>query len=61
MEVYSRWGTLIYSTEDVNEPWDGMMQNGKQAMMGTYVYKIELELPLVPDKPVYTGYLQLIR
>lgn len=61
MEVYSRWGSLIYTTDEVNEPWDGMMPDGKQAMMGTYVYRIELELPLVLDKPVYTGYLQLIR
>ncbi len=61
MQIYSRWGSLVYSTEDVNEPWDGTMPDGGQAVQSTYVYTIELELPLEPDRPVYTGYLQLIR
>ncbi|QTN38533.1 choice-of-anchor L domain-containing protein [Cryomorphaceae bacterium] len=58
--VWNRWGELIYETDDVNAPWDGTFK-GELAPQGTYLYRIELQLPLTDEVPEYSGYLQLIR
>ena len=42
MEVYSRWGALIFSTSDNFNGWDGKI-NDKEAPEGTYIYKIYFE------------------
>jgi len=39
MEIYTRWGELIFVSEDVLNGWDGMLE-GKEAPEGTYIYKI---------------------
>lgn len=39
MEVYTRWGELIFISEDVLIGWDGTV-NGEKAPEGTYIYKI---------------------
>lgn len=40
MEIYDRWGNLIYRTEDPLDSWDGTSR-GKEASSGVYVYRIE--------------------
>ncbi len=60
LQVWNRWGGLVYETENVNRPWDGIIKD-KPAPQGTYLYRIELQLPLTDDIPVYSGYVQLIR
>lgn len=42
MEIFNRWGELLYRTED-GTPWNGMYQNSP-AQEGVYVYKINLTL-----------------
>ncbi|WP_139793998.1 gliding motility-associated C-terminal domain-containing protein [Reichenbachiella faecimaris] len=42
MEVYSRWGVLIFSTSDNFNGWDGTI-NDKDAPEGTYIFKIYFE------------------
>ena len=44
VEVYSRWGSLIYSSETSPNilNWDGMY-NGSELPVGTYYYIIHLE------------------
>lgn len=42
MEVYSRWGVLIFSTNDNFNGWDGKI-NDQNAPEGTYIYKIYFE------------------
>ena len=37
MIIYSRWGDIIYETEDIALPWDGKM-NGKVVQEGAYTY-----------------------
>ncbi|MDN5203269.1 PKD domain-containing protein [Fulvivirgaceae bacterium BMA10] len=43
MEVYSRWGELIFATQSQNVGWDGYYK-GKIAPNGVYLYKIEATL-----------------
>lgn len=37
MEIYNRWGVLVFSTEDITFGWDGYY-NGKLMDQSTYVY-----------------------
>jgi gliding motility-associated-like protein len=39
MEVYDRWGELIFQSSDINMRWDGKYK-GQAAPQGSYVYKI---------------------
>ena len=38
MEIYDRWGHLVYSTIDIDKPWDGRVNGGDDATTGVYVY-----------------------
>lgn len=40
--IYNRWGQLIYSTNDINNGWDGM-HNGKLAKEDVYVYQLRFK------------------
>ncbi|MEM7299265.1 MAG: gliding motility-associated C-terminal domain-containing protein, partial [Bacteroidota bacterium] len=42
ISIYSRWGQLLFNTEDPNEGWDGMI-GGTTAPEGTYLYEIIFE------------------
>jgi gliding motility-associated-like protein len=37
MEIYNRWGELVYSTDDLQPGWDGMYK-GLPAQEDVYVY-----------------------
>jgi gliding motility-associated-like protein len=41
MSIFNRWGEMIFSTEDINQGWDGTM-NGKLVPEGTYVFRADL-------------------
>lgn len=42
MEIYNRWGVLIFSTDDNINGWDGTI-DGQDSPEGTYIYKIFYE------------------
>lgn len=58
VEVYNRWGELLFSSIGYNPPWDGRFE-GKDVPVGTYYYIIKLNDPLFPE--VYTGPLTIMR
>ena len=58
VEVYNRWGELLFNSTGYNPPFDGRY-NGKDLPVGTYYYIIKLNDPLFPD--VYTGPLTIMR
>jgi gliding motility-associated-like protein len=45
MQIFNRWGTLIFESRDVNIGWDGYDQDGKLMPAGVYIYKFVLSLP----------------
>ncbi len=40
LEIYNRWGQLIFRTNDLAAGWDGTDGNGKQQEIGSYIFKI---------------------
>lgn len=55
MEIYSRWGTLIFSSDHIDDGWDGTI-DGELAPVG--VYAVKIQCPVGGD---YTGRVSLIR
>ncbi len=41
LQVYSRWGELVFQTQDPAEYWDGQFR-GRPASPGVYVYQVEM-------------------
>lgn len=39
MQIFNRWGQLVFEASNVNERWDGTFL-GQKVPMGTYVYKL---------------------
>lgn len=58
VEVYNRWGELLFNSTGYNTPFDGRFQ-GKELPVGTYYYIINLNHPAY-TKP-YTGPLTIFR
>lgn len=44
MQIYDRWGNMIYESADQNQGWDGYDRNGKLMPAGVYVYKLVIRL-----------------
>lgn len=58
VEVYNRWGEMLFASDGYNIPWDGRY-DGKDLPVGTYYYIINLNDPLFPE--VYTGPITIMR
>ena len=59
LEIYNRWGELVFRTDDLNRGWDGSY-NGREADPGVFVYHLKA---ICLDKQEYftKGNLTLIR
>lgn len=44
MQVYDRWGNLVFESNNQTIGWDGYDQNGRLMPAGVYVYKLTLRL-----------------
>ncbi|MFN8713122.1 MAG: gliding motility-associated C-terminal domain-containing protein [Bacteroidota bacterium] len=58
VEVYNRWGELLFRSVGYNTPWDGRY-DGQELPVGTYYYVIDLNDPLFPEP--YTGPITIMR
>ncbi len=43
LQIFNRWGELIFETEDIKQGWDGTYR-GKPCEMGVYVWKAKVKL-----------------
>jgi len=62
MQVYNRWGTIVFSSTDVSEGWDGSFE-GQDAQNGKYSYIIVYTIS-INDRTFeesYKGTFKLIR
>ena len=58
VEIYNRWGELLFQSRGYAVPWDGLYE-GKELPSGTYYYVIRLNDPLFPDH--YDGPITIMR
>ncbi|HTJ13661.1 MAG TPA: T9SS type B sorting domain-containing protein [Dinghuibacter sp.] len=58
--IYDRWGKVIFQTNDSNVGWDGTCQ-GKLQPIGTYVWMVVYDDPLVKKWVQRKGFVALIR
>jgi gliding motility-associated-like protein len=53
LAIFNRWGELVFTSENVEEGWDGMVRSSKKPAKGdVYVYKV--------DYTDHKGYPQLV-
>jgi gliding motility-associated-like protein len=61
MLIFDRWGNLVYGTKDMNQPWDGKANFGKEpASQDIYIYSIKL-IDYKATKHSYKGTVTLIK
>jgi len=44
MQIFDRWGNLIFESNNSNQGWDGYDKNGRILPSGVYIYKLTLRL-----------------
>jgi gliding motility-associated-like protein len=59
-QVFDRWGTLVYQSENNARPWDGQYRN-RPSPPGIYVWKMHYEDILSGEKAVAAGEVLLVR
>jgi len=40
LQIFNRWGVLIYESDDLYKGWDGYFGDGRLAVQGVYVWKV---------------------
>lgn len=60
MNVFDRWGALIFTTKDANVPWRGDVNGGDPATSGVYVYMYRAEGLYFPSTEGY-GHVTLLK
>ena len=60
MQIFSRWGEIIFFSEDINSGWDGMSKNKNKSMKGSFTYYIEV-VNVYNEFYKYEGIIKLIR
>ena len=56
LEIYNRYGSLVYDRVDYTDEWGGQSNNGAELPDGTYYYVISLE-----SSPSKTGWIYILR
>lgn len=62
IEIFSRWGTSVFYSEDPNETWDGTFK-GKELPVEVYTYKVYYKWKVysLDRRKTRFGYINLIR
>lgn len=60
MEIYDRWGNMVYSTKELTKGWDGRINN-LNGEVGVYVYKVKVSGDNGQGKKEYVGHVSLIK
>lgn len=65
MNIFNRWGELVFQTTDANINWNGENKRGQALPSGTYFYTCKVfeqrVTGTVPAQEVLRGYIDLIR
>jgi gliding motility-associated-like protein len=60
MEIFDRWGTMLYSSKDITKGWDGSAK-GAQLPIGAYIYKVKVIGANGQGKKEYVGHVTLMK
>ncbi|MES2285829.1 MAG: PKD domain-containing protein [Bacteroidota bacterium] len=61
MSIFDRWGNLVFFSDDINTPWDGKANHGKDlAQRDVYIYSINVT-DIKTIQHAYKGKVTLIR
>ena len=60
IEIYNRWGELIWVSENSSVGWDGTY-NGKYCQDGIYLWKLEFGIPENDGRKIMFGHLTTFR
>lgn len=60
LEVYNRWGNMVFRTTDIQNGWDGKYK-GADADIDTYFYIVRFKCPLNDDVILQKGDVILVR
>jgi gliding motility-associated-like protein len=61
MEIFDRWGELIFNSTEFRKGWDGKVKGSDViAQDGVYIYKITIT-DLENNKKNYVGHVTLIK
>lgn len=60
MEVFDRWGHLVYMSRDYTKGWDGTVKGGRP-VEGVYIYRIRAVGANGEGRQEFTGHVTLIR
>jgi PKD repeat protein len=60
--IFDRWGTMIFESFEMGEPWIGDVRNGSAfADIGSYVWRLEVQPLEDRSLKVFTGFVTVIR
>ncbi len=60
MEVFDRWGTMVFSSRDINRGWDGTVK-GVRVEEGVYIYKVKVHCDNGKGKKEFKGHVTLMK
>ena len=60
LEIYNRWGEVIWENHDPSVGWDGTF-NGKIMPVGTYVWRARVNKLYNDDKAEFNGVINLVK
>lgn len=63
LEIFNRWGELIFVSHDVDHGWDGTygLKNNNIVKEGTYIWKIKIKETLKDKHNEYSGHVILLK
>ena len=61
LEIYNRWGQLVWETDIVSEGWNVRSKDNKDVQLGTYTWKIKYKTLDNDNKEILIGHVFLLR
>jgi gliding motility-associated-like protein len=62
LEIYDRWGNLVFQSNDINEKWNGSINGGEYySQPGVFVYNLSYKISNSTEKQNKKGMITLIR
>ncbi|MCI5081559.1 MAG: cohesin domain-containing protein [Saprospiraceae bacterium] len=61
LEVYNRWGQLVFETDNYDNTWEGTSQNGDVLPEGPYFFVLDYRDPITNEMTQYRGSMTILK